>query len=750
MSGNGDAPLTRAQLRAQREAAEAAAKDAAGQPAEAADDGLPAVPPAEQSVPSAPAPGAPGTGMPATDAPVAGAPVAGAPVAGAPVAGAPATGTQATEAPMADASATGGPAAGAPVTGVPAVSAPVTDAPVTGGPSTGAAAPVSGLSALSASERASRTPIRPEIMGPDPEDDEPVAPAPVESEPEREPRIPAIVRRRGMGGEPIRPEVMDQEPDAASETDPQRAAVFAAAAAAAAAAEEAAAETARGPRRSPAPGPRRSSASQSEAVPPVPTPTSPVSRLDPVPWEPSAEPDSDGSAYKRRRRLYIVLAAVVAVLLIAGGVFAFVFSQSLRVLGVDFDPSRAIQSPGATLTFDTNHDLGEIDASQVSVEPAVPFTVKTDGSSLGVRFTDALDDKTKFTVTVKDAATKGGSPTGDLTTTFTTPESQIFILQRNAKKDDKIFTSDLSGENGVPVFASPKIVDFRATPDNLVVVVEEKGGSRLIVMDRKGDKQRDLKIPGDGYITSLQVSDRGGLVGYTYSDADLTETSGRASVLVTQPLDGSSGPSIVQVDGKDVGVSDWEFVPDSSKALFVDFSNALTLEDRAGDSPSQDFGLVAELLGTTHDAAIIERTEGAFVELSLKDGAEQPLPATDPDYGTPSEIVPFPGGTLQHVVQSDDAGVATGQAVIRVDPDGKAKPIFEVGEDASIMQMCASPSGQYAAVTVAPDIANNLYDEMLLPLPKTLHTTLLDLRSGKQLVTLSGFDVSWCKSAPQP
>ncbi|MFC4138112.1 MULTISPECIES: Ig-like domain-containing protein [unclassified Microbacterium] len=787
MSG-GDAPLTRAQLRAQREAAEAAAKAAAGQTADPADAGAPTVPSDERSTPSttstpAPAPGDPAATAPSDSAGVptngASAPSAGAPELDGPATGAPTTGDPAAKAPAAGARA---PSAGAPAADSPATGAPAswTDRPGVG---TRSDVPDSRPRDSNASERARREPIRPEIMGPEPEDGEPVTPMPVQPEPEREPRIPAIMRRRGAGGEPIRPELMDQEPDAASASDPQRAAVFAAAAAAAAAAAEAAAESAGrapGPRRSPSartpaqaasesvpgprrtgnpgqspvgtadeqpPGPRRSSASEPGDVPPVPTPTSPVSRLDPVPWEPSAEPESDGSAYKRRRRLYIVLAAVAAVLLIAGGIFAFVFSQSLRVLGVDFDPARAVEASGTTLTFDTNHDLAAVDAAQVSVEPAVPFTVKVDGSSLGIRFTDALDDTTKFTVTVKDAAAEGGSPTADLSTTFTTPKSQIFLLQRSDKKD-KIFASDLSGENGVPVFSSSKIVDFRATLDSLVVVVEEDGGSRLIVMDHKGDRQRDLKLPGDGYITSLQVSDRGGLVGYAYSDADVTETSGRASVLVTQPLDGSSGPSVVQVGGEDVGVSDWEFVPDSSKVLFVDFSNELILDDRAGDAPAQDFGLVAELLGTTRDTAIIERTEGTFIELSLEDGTEEPLPATDPDYGMPSEIVPFPGGTLQHVVQRNDSGAPTGQAVIRVDPDGTATPVFEVGDDSSIIQMCASPSGQYAAVTVAPDVANNPYDELLLPLPTTLHTTLLDLRTGDQLVTLSGFDVSWCGSAP--
>jgi len=37
---------------------------------------------------------------------------------------------------------------------------------------------------------------------------------------------------------------------------------------------------------------------------------------------------------------------------------------------------------------------------------------------------------------------------------------------------------------------------------------------------------------------------------------------------------------------------------------------------------------------------------------------------------------------------------------------------------------------------------------MLLPLPKNVETHLLDLRTGKELVALTGFDSSWCATAP--
>jgi hypothetical protein len=146
--------------------------------------------------------------------------------------------------------------------------------------------------------------------------------------------------------------------------------------------------------------------------------------------------------------------------------------------------------------------------------------------------------------------------------------------------------------------------------------------------------------------------------------------------------------------------------------------------------------------------AIVERTDGSIVELDLADGSETPLAAFDPDYGPATTITPYPGGTLRHVVARDDAGLPTGQAIIRVDDEGAASPLVEVAGGSAILQACASPSGQYAAVVVAPDLAENEYDDMLVPLPKNVQTHLLDLDTGDERVVLSGFDISWCQMAP--
>ncbi|WP_144793646.1 Ig-like domain-containing protein [Microbacterium paludicola] len=472
----------------------------------------------------------------------------------------------------------------------------------------------------------------------------------------------------------------------------------------------------------------------------LPAVAQPASSAEPAP--PAQEPDT-------RRFLWTILAVVGILAVVVAGLSIVSLLQGPRIDQVQADPAEAIQVSGSRVILTANQSLDDVDASQVTVEPAVPFTVDAAGRSIGIRFTVPLDDATEYTVKVADVTGAGGGPSSDLTTRFTTPSSQIFLLNRS-EEDDTIFRTDLSGERAVPIFTHPRINDYRATSTSLVVAVENTDGSRILVMDLDGKNTTELPLPGDGYVSSVQVSERGGLVGYTYSDKEITADSGRASVLVTQPLSGEGEPEIIEVGGEQASIAEWQFVPDSAAVLFIDFSGALSLDDRAGDAGSQNLGLAMRLLGVSRGTytAIVERGDQSIVELDLADGSETPLAASDPDYGAATSISPYPGGTLRHIVARDDAGLPTGQAIIRVDDDGAATPLLEVESGNAILQACASPSGQYAAVTVAPKLTENPYDDMLVPLPTTLETHLFDLRNGDELVALTGFDVSWCPTAP--
>ncbi|GAA4479746.1 hypothetical protein [Microbacterium panaciterrae] len=479
---------------------------------------------------------------------------------------------------------------------------------------------------------------------------------------------------------------------------------------------------------------------------PAPNPE-PTRDAEPPAWQPHPTPE----AVRRRRRFPLIIGSVVGVLVLVVAGFAVIsLLQGPRVTGVKIDAQSAIDASGTRLILTASEPLAKVSASQVTVTPSAPFTVDTSGRTLGIRFTVPLDDDTKYTVSVKDAAGTDRQRTGTLQATFQTPKSTIFLLQRDASGDDKIFLTDLGGKNAVPVFQHTKIDDFRATADSLVVVTEKDGNSVLLVMDRHGKNQRELPLPGPGFLSSMQVSERGNLVGYTFTDKGISAAGGRASVLVTQSLTGDAKPSIVTIGDKEPSTAQWAFVPDTSSVLFIDFTGALYVEDRAAAKPAPTaLGHAQTIEGISRGTytAIVSRAND-LIELNLADGSEKPLAASSPDFGVPSTIAPFPGGTLRQVATRDATGLPTGQIITRVDDKGKAVKLFSVTGSDAIMQACPSPSGQYSAVVVAPKLVQNPYDQSLLPLPTTLQTHLLDTKTGKELVVLAGFDPSWCAAAP--
>ncbi len=459
------------------------------------------------------------------------------------------------------------------------------------------------------------------------------------------------------------------------------------------------------------------------------------------------------TAARPRGRFALALAVVVAVLALIGGGLAYVsLTQGPRLTSVQVDPAEAIALSGSRVILSSNQPLEPIDPSQVTVSPEIPFTVDASGRNVGVRFTVPLDDSTEYTVTVAGATGIGGGPASDLSTTFTTPSSQAYLLLRGGASDgaDAIVRVDLAGD-AVTVFTHDRINDFREAGDALVVAVEEGESTRVLVVGKDGEERHELALPGDGFVSAVQVSDRGGLVGFVYTDRDLTELSGRASVLVTQPLSGHGEPTIVEAAGEEASIAQWQFVPDTASVLFIDFSGTLFVADRSGSGESMPLGLALSIQGIERGTytAVIERSDGTLFRLNLADGEESEFPVSDPYYGPPVAIAVFPGGTTQHIIARDEYGMPTGQAIVRVDDDGAALPLLEVGERDSILQACPSPSGQYLAIAVAPDLLNNPYDDMLFALPERVETHLFDLRTGEPMLAITGVNISWCAFASE-
>ncbi|WP_242089732.1 hypothetical protein, partial [Microbacterium lacticum] len=409
---------------------------------------------------------------------------------------------------------------------------------------------------------------------------------------------------------------------------------------------------------------------------------------------------------RRSRAVLVAFAAVIAVLGIVGLAGAAVTTaQGPRVTRVSVDPDAAVSAAGSRLIFTTTQSLAEVSPDQVSVSPATAFTVDTSGRSVGVRFAMPLWDDTEYTVTIADVTGVGGGASTTITKSFLTPPLQSYILQRGSD-GDTIFRTDLAGDAAVPVFTDPQIEDFRATAGYLVVsTMDADGHSHLVVTDLDGQNQRELTLPGEGILSNLQSADRGNLVGYTFSDADVGAPGARASILFTASLaEAQQGDEPTQATrtGGDSRVDDWRFVPGTDSLLTLTYDGALTLVSPSGGAPVA-LGNAVAITGIARGSTtvVVERVDGP-VAIDLATAQEAALAPTDKALGRVNSVIPLADGQTLRVLAQLDGFTVRSTTVHLVDEQGAARPVFSVEPGDTLIETCVSPSGRYAAFLVAP------------------------------------------------
>lgn len=460
-------------------------------------------------------------------------------------------------------------------------------------------------------------------------------------------------------------------------------------------------------------------------------------------------------AQRRRGRLFagsfaIVVAALVALVLIGAAVSS---AQGPRATDVQVDPRAAAATSGARLIVTTNQALAPVDAAQVTVTPAAAFTVDTSGRAVGIRFALPLHDGTTYTVRVDDVTGLGGGPATSIQESFRTPAQQVYMLERTSS-GDTVTRTGLAERDAEPVFRHDHVEDFRVTSGHLVMSVRtDNDRAALIVTDLEGGNERTLTLPGNGTVSKLQSADRGELIGYTYSDASLAEGTGRESALFTASLkDGAADdePTEVTTAAGDDRVADWRFVPDTDTIVVLTFDGRMLLSGATG-ADAADFGTATAIDGIARGSsvAVVERVDGLYT-VDLSDGTAAPLVEATGVTGSLGITTPIPGGadTLRPYATIGDTGIAQGTTVYRVDDVGTATPVFTAPGSAALLQTCVSPSGQYAAIIVAPDIVSNPRDTYELPMPATVETHVVEIAGGDEVVTLPGFDISWCQVPP--
>ena len=131
-------------------------------------------------------------------------------------------------------------------------------------------------------------------------------------------------------------------------------------------------------------------------------------------------------------------------------------------------------------------------------------------------------------------------------------------------------------------------------------------------------------------------------------------------------------------------------------------------------------------------------------------GDESPFPVPTDVRGTPGELASL--SATGYVRIYSDYDLATGsltQSVVLV-ANGVSRVLYSVDDgSSSVLQVCASPNGQFVAVIEAEDqaeLGSDLYP--ILPLPRGISTLIIDRASAEVRSSIDGFDLPWCARPP--
>lgn len=457
---------------------------------------------------------------------------------------------------------------------------------------------------------------------------------------------------------------------------------------------------------------------------------------------------TDASA---RRRPFLALFAVAVSALIVVAVLGAgaSFAQGPRVTGVLSDPVAAAGTSGARVIFTANQPLATVTPGQVTIDPAVPFTVDTAGRSVGIRFGEALEDGSRYTITIDRVTGSVARSTSRFETTLNTPPAAVYLLERSEEGDDRISRSGLDKAEQVTVFEHPRIDDFRQSPRGLVVsTINDRGDSELVIVPAGGREVVEVELPGVGRLSRLQLSDSGDRIGYAWTDPVLEGAPTRDSmVYLSSTASPEAEPVRLDLGTADPRIDDFRFVQGTRALLLVTRGKDLLLADPVAGGEPVRLGKATLIDEVSRDRPVaFVRTEEGPEEVDLRTGDRTAMAGDHPEFGRPFAAEEVPGrGILSTYLAIDELGSLARQTVVLADGSGAERMLADVPVSDAVIQVCASPNGRFAAVTIAPDIATNTVDDSVLAMPRTMLTRVIALEGG-QSIELSGFAISWCRS----
>ncbi len=428
-----------------------------------------------------------------------------------------------------------------------------------------------------------------------------------------------------------------------------------------------------------------------------------------------------------------VCSAIIVILTIATA------NAGVRVRYADLNPSELTNADGQ-IVLHMSVPIKRVTPEQVSLTPAVSVSVTTSGNTIVITPNERLRYQTEYHVRVRDIAGQYGRHHSNIEYHFSTPPAKLYYLQRQysggeSKANDQIIATTMQSNNTEVICAAPRILEFVAVRDELVVNTYRDGVSQLQRVSLSNKRTQAVPVAKPQLAAKLQSLGDGRRVGYITGEH--SDTKGGQ----LQLLDVTNGSSrVIESVG---AVTDWRASPDGRLAVVITVKGDLLLIDTAGKKQPRPLGSASELGDFSSDGRILSflGSAGGFIAYDLERNERRAIFSDSTQANSYIVRLKLLGKNARLMQSMFIADRKPGSEVTYNDGRSVAR-LYRPDGAHDITGLSASPNSQYTAVETAPQ-QNSSFDNYPVNGRNMSTRTILIDQSGIVMRTIDGCNVVW-------
>ena len=441
---------------------------------------------------------------------------------------------------------------------------------------------------------------------------------------------------------------------------------------------------------------------------------------------------------------------LAALLIACGSLGAVSILQGPKLEGAQIDAAAAAAAPGQQLRLVVNQAVAAIKPSEVTIIPAVPLTVQSQGSVIAITLHGALDYDAIYRVSVTGVTSPRGGADSTLRTEIHTPQFGFDYLVRGTATDRIIHATVGSAVRKV-LYESPGIQDF-VPLDGAMIVVRDDGhrGSQIDIVELNGTNVETLALPDAGAVNAITVVGTDILYTFTSTSADPVPEYDQNLFKVDLQAQHLSTP-VKGLNGTPLTIDAWQPIPGTNTLLLHGLDGGVLRYDPGATTPPVPFTYVPIMGGLSPDQKRLG-TVDAFGPNSLviSSGKSTRLTPAAVDGKVPYADLATPidaTHTLLRLAIVRD-GSFSQQIAMNTTSPGKpttTKKLYQPsGKSPGIEGYRMTSNGRYLIVEFLPNQEDAGPDGALVNRrPVSITTDIVDTITGLTDLEVAGFDARW-------